>query len=104
MCIRDRRAGLIGGIVGDGDFRAFRDGRQVGGLAAKDEHRLQVHAKADSQMGALLGVEVVQIRDVLEVVGVQFFIFQRGVGHDVILEFDNFELVALGLEQGFRCV
>ena len=50
-------------------------------------------------MRALLGIEIVQIRLVLEVVGVQRAVFHTGVGHDVIVKFHNVQLhIVLGQE------
>ena len=46
------------------------------------------------QMGAVLFIEVVQVGDVLEVVGVQLALFQRGVGDDIVVEFHDLQIVA----------
>ena len=46
---------------------------------------------SNRQMGAVGCIEVVQIVDMLEVVGIQLAFFQRGIGNDVVIKFHDFQ-------------
>ena len=82
MCIRDRRddaqileqgqrAGLVGGVIRHGNGSAVRNILQVRGFAGIDAHRLIVHSARAYQLGAVFLVEILQIREMLEIVGIQ---------------------------------
>ena len=60
------------------------DGCQAVLLAAVDAHGLDVDAGDGHQMGALLLIEVVQIRLMLEVVGVALAVLDDGVGDHIV--------------------
>ena len=63
-----------------------------------------MHIERCGQIGAVLLVEVVEVRGVLEVVCVQIAVNQCGVRLNVVGELNNVKGVALGLERGLRCV
>ena len=53
-----------------------------------------MNAAGIDQMGAVFFIEAVHVGDVLEVVGIQLALFQRGVGDDVVFELDDLQSVA----------
>ncbi len=53
------------------------------------------------QIGLVLGIKVVEIRCMLEVVGVQFLAFKGQVGLYIIGEFLDLQLIALFLQNLF---
>src|SRR5699024_4761915 len=77
-------AALVGGVVGDADDGAVRQLIQRGGLAGVDAHGLDVDAGHAHQMGAPGLVELLQIGQVLEVVGVLVPVLHGGVGHHIV--------------------
>ena len=88
-------AGFVGGVVGNGDGGAVGNVGEVIALARVDAERLVVDGAYADQMGAVLGVEAVQIRGVLEVVGVHLTVFGDEVGLDVVAEFLDLQRDAL---------
>ena len=65
-------------------------------LAAVDAHGLHVDAGNRHQMGALFGVEVVQIRLMLEVVGIALTVLDDVVGDHIVVVLLNIQRDALG--------
>ena len=53
-----------------------------------------------NEVRAVAGIEAVQIRGVLEVVGVELAVFKSGVGQNVIIENNDLEIVAFLGEEG----
>ena len=86
---------LVGGVVGNGDGGAVGNVGEVIALARVDAERLVVDGAYADQMGAVLGVEAVQIGGVLEVVGVHLTVFGDEVGLDVVAEFLDLQRDAL---------
>ena len=72
------------------------DGGKAVLLAAVDAHRLDVDAGDRHQMGALFLIEVVQIRLMLEVVGVALAVLDDGVGDHIVVVLLNVQRDALG--------
>ena len=64
-------------------------------LAAVDAHRLHVDAGNRHQMGAVLCIEVVQIRLMLEIVGIALAVLNDVVGNDVVVVLLNIQRDAL---------
>ena len=54
-----------------------------------------MHLSCTHQMGAVALIEVIQVGDVLEVVGIQLTAFHRGIGNDVIVELRDLQGDAL---------
>ena len=75
----------VGGVVGDGDLRAGGQGVQAGALAGVDAEGLIVQVGHADQVGAVVGVEVVHVGDVLKVVGVQLSVLHIGVGQHIVV-------------------
>ena len=91
---QQQRAGFVGAIVGNRNLRAVGQRVQRSALAGVQAEGLIVDAGHAHQMGAVLFIEVVQVGDVLEVVGIQLALFQRGVGDDIVVEFHDLQIVA----------
>ena len=53
-----------------------------------------------NEVRAVAGVEAVQIRGVLEVVGVKLAVLESGVGQDVVIENHDLEIIAFLGENG----
>ena len=79
-----------------GLFSSGDQGVQSGLLAAVQAHGLNVDRSSGDNLGAVLGVEVVQVGLMLEVVGVNFAAVNNQVGLDVVVEFLHFEGDVLG--------
>ncbi|GAA3241307.1 hypothetical protein GCM10020256_64190 [Streptomyces thermocoprophilus] len=73
-------AGLVDGVVGDGDGRTALQLVGLLDLVRVEAERLQVHRDDGHDVGALLLVEVVEVRLVLEVVGAHRAVLRRRVG------------------------
>ena len=69
-----------------GLFSSGDQGVQSGLLAAVQAHGLHVDRSSGDNLGAVLGVEVVQVGLMLEVVGVNFAAVNNQVGLDVVVE------------------
>ena len=59
-----------------------------------------MHAGDAHQVGAVLFIEVVQIRNVLEVVGVILAVFNSGVGDDIVAVLGDLQVDALLSQDG----
>ena len=71
------------------------DGCQAVLLAAVDAHGFYVDAGNGHQMGAVLCIEVVQIRLMLEIVGIALAVLNDVVGNDVVVVLLNIQRDAL---------
>ena len=60
-----------------------------------------MHAAHGRELGAFLGIEIVQIGLVLEVVGVQILAVQGHIGLHIVGVFDDLQVDAFGLEHVF---
>ena len=92
--------GLVGHVVGDSNGSAVSQSVQRGGLAGVDAHGLDVDAGHAHQVGAVLSVEVVQIGDVLEVVGVLGALLHGGVGDHIVAVDVDLQVNALLFQDG----
>lgn len=64
-------------------------------------HGLDVDAGDAHQMGAAGGVEVIQIGDVLEVVGVLITVLHGGIGHHIVAVLVDLQVDALLGQNGY---
>ena len=93
-----QRAGFVCAVVGYGDGAAVGDSGEVRGLACVDAEGLVVYFAYRYQMGAVLLVEVLEVRGMLEVVGVQIPLLQCGVGQHIVGELHHLKVIARRLE------
>ena len=84
--------------MGDGDGVALSQLVQAALRARIDAHRLVVDGRGAGQVIAVLGVEGLQVRPVLEVVGVQAAVVEGLVGQDIVGVLHDLQLIALGLD------
>lgn len=77
-------------------FSLSLDGCQTVLLAAVDAHGLHMNTGNSNQMGTLFGVEVVQIRLMLEVVGVYLTVLDDLVGDHIVVVLLDIQRDALG--------
>ena len=85
--------------AGDEDGRAGGDvGDLVNAVAVEAEGLVVDQARGD-QVRAVGLVEVVQVRGVLEVVGVELAVLQSGVGQNVVVVDHDLEVIAFGSER-----
>ena len=92
---QEQGARLVGGIVGDGNGVAVGDlfeGRLGSGINAEG---LIMDPAGNAEVGAVVGVEVLQVVDVLEIIGVDLAAVDDIVGLDIILKLDDLKFVAL---------
>ena len=100
--------GFVGGVVGHGDDIAVGQVAQSGLGARIDAEGLIVDTGHGNQIGALFLIEIVQIGDMLEVVGVDLTAVYHQVGLDIVLKLGDLQLPALlgenlrGLGQNLR--
>ncbi len=99
---QQQRTRLVGGVVRHSDGSAVSQRIQGGRLARIQAKGLEVDACCVHQVRAVLLIEVVQVRDVLEVVRVQLVVLERGVRQDVVVVFDDIQLIALLRESILR--
>ena len=92
---QEPRAGRVGVVVGDDDRGSLGQVAERGDGLALDAEGLIVDQAGGDQIGAVGGVEAVEIGGVLEVVGVQRAVLQRGVGQNVVVIDHDVELDAL---------
>src|SRR5690606_34165798 len=90
----------VGGVVGNGHRRAAAQLVQAADALAVQAHGLDVHAHQHGQVQPVIRRERLQIRNVLEVVGVQLAVGQRQVGQHVVRELHDAQLDAVGLQDG----
>ena len=96
----EQRAGLVAVVGGDQNGSALGDFIERGNAVAEKTERLIVDETGGDEVRAVAGVEAVQVRGVLEVVGVKLAVFKSGVGQDVIIENNDLEIVAFLGEEG----
>ena len=96
----EQRAGLVAVVGGDQNGSALGDFIERGNAVAEKTERLIVDETGGNEVRAVAGVEAVQVRGVLEVVGVKLAVFKSGVGQDVIIENNDLEIVAFLGEEG----
>ena len=93
-----QRAGFVCAVVGYGDGAAVGDSGKVCGLACVDAEGLIVYFAHSYQMGAVFLVKVIQVRGMLEVIGVQITLLEGGVGQHIIGELYHLKVKTRRLE------
>ena len=91
----EKCAGLVGVVSGDDDGCAGLKLGEIAHAVAVDAERLIVDLGSGDEVSAVGSVEAVQVRGVLEVVGVERAVRQGLVGQDIVVIGDDLELVAL---------
>ncbi len=99
-------AACVGGIVGDGDgdLGFVFEGLQVVEFFGVDAEGFDVDAGGDAEIGVVVGVELFEVGDVLEEVGIDVALEQGDVGLYVVGDFDDLDVDAFFGEQGFGVV
>ena len=91
---------LVGHVVGNRNDCTLGKIRKILGAPCVDAERLIVDCADGDQVAAVFLVELIQIRYMLEVVGVKASLDHAGVGGDGVFELYNLKRVALLLENG----
>ena len=97
-----QRSGLIGGIVRHCDLCTVLDVRKVSALAGIDAERLIVDGTHRYDMGVVLCIEIIKIRLVLEVVGLDLSVLYCQVRLYIVIVGNHLNVYALGC-QGLLC-
>ena len=93
---KEQCTAAIGRVVRDGDRSALFEVLEVFDLLGVDAHRLDVDAAGADELDFLvLFHEVLEIRVMLEEVGIEFLVVEGEVRLDVVVEFDDFDSNAL---------
>ena len=101
---QQQRPGFVGGVVGNRDDITVGNVTE-GSLGARiDAEGLIVDARNGHQMGTLFGIEVVEVRDMLEVVGVDFAAVHYQIGLHIVFKLGDLQRPAfLGKDFGGFC-
>ena len=83
---QQQRARFVGIVSGNDDGRAVRQLGQAAQAVCVDAERLIVDLRSRDQLGAVGGVEALEIRGVLEVVRVKLAVVQRLVRQHVVIK------------------
>ena len=103
---QNQRTATVGGVIGNGNSCAILQILDVLDLAGVGAKRLHMHLAVgnDHQRCLAVFVVAVQIRLVLEEVGVQLLVFDSCIGLHIVAEFLDLQINALGLQSGLDVV
>ena len=101
---QSQRTAAVGRVVRNSDFSAFRNIIQGFDFLGINAHRLDMYLACGYKIHLALGNEGIQIRLMLEEVGIQLLIIQSQVRFYIIAEFDNLQVYALFSQGAFDLV
>ena len=102
---KEQGAAAVRRVIRDGNRSAILEVLEVFDLLGVDAHRLDVDAAGADELDLLvLFHEVLEIRVMLEEVGIEFLVVEGEVRLDIVVEFDDVELDAFLLEQRLGCL
>ena len=96
VCLqKEKRSGLIGGIVRNRNLCAVLNIFQILGLSCIDSERLIVNLSYRNNMGVVFLIEIIQIRLMLEIVCINLSFIRSNIRLNVIIIGYDFNLHAL---------